>query len=304
MPNTLPRWQEALLERHQLPLAYLDYAQEWFAPLGQKLAAHQNSASRPLVVAVNGCQGSGKSTACDYLCASLEADHQLKAVSLSLDDFYLTRRERLALAEAVHPLLATRGVPGTHDMLLLDSVLDELINPRAPGPVAIPRFDKASDDRFPPQAWGRVADGVDLVLLEGWCLGARPQSEEELTEPVNALEREDDPDGRWRFYANTALEQDFLPLYQRIDHWVMLQAPSFDCVYRWRLEQEQKLAARAGNKGSDRVMDESQVLRFIQYFERLTLHCLEHLPPGVDDLYRLDAGRQVIAHEEHSGAES
>lgn len=297
MPNALAGWQEALLERHQLDPVYLDYAQQWFAPLGRRLMMHQSGANRSLVVGINGCQGSGKSTACDYLRTHLMAEHGRRVVTLSLDDFYLTRHERQALGRWVHPLLATRGVPGTHDLDLLRVTLDALTDRSDSRPVAIPRFDKAVDDRLPEDDWERVSAGVDMVLLEGWCLGALPQTAQELAEPVNALERAEDPDGRWRTYSNRVLERDFLSLYPRIDHWVMLLAPSFDCVYRWRLEQEQKLAARADAGGAERIMNETEVARFIQYFERLTRQCLEQLPARVDDLFRLDAGRRVVAVE-------
>jgi len=131
MPNELPQWQIALLERHQLPPAYLRYAQKWFDPLAEWLAGHQFGAKRPLLVAVNGCQGSGKTTVCDYLAALLEADHGCRVVALSLDDFYLTRAQREVLARSVHPLLATRGVPGTHDMQLLEQTLEALLAPAA-----------------------------------------------------------------------------------------------------------------------------------------------------------------------------
>lgn len=298
MPEGLPQWQEELLRRHQLPQAYLGHAQQWFAPLAKTLAEHHNSAHRPILVAVNGCQGSGKSTVCDYLRAALEADYSLRAVSLSLDDFYLTHEQRQELAQVVHPLLATRGVPGTHDMTLLNHTLDALLDPVATGPVAIPRFDKAVDDRRPESAWDRVGPGVDLVLLEGWCMGARPQSGAALAEPANALERDEDPDGRWRSYVNDVLAREFEPLYQRVDQWVMLRAPSFDCVYRWRMEQEQKLAASAPAGASDRIMNEAQLSRFIQYYQRLTDHCLEQLPEKAHHLYALDEQRQVTAYSQ------
>ena len=302
MPEGLPGWQEDLLRRHQLPPAYLGHAQQWFAPLAKILKEHQNSANRPILVAVNGCQGSGKSTVCDYLRAVLEADYSLQVVSLSLDDFYLTREQRQHIAQTVHPLLATRGVPGTHDMALLKHTLDALLAPAAADPVAIPRFDKTRDDRRPESAWDRVRAGVDLVLLEGWCLGARPQAVAALTEPANALERDEDADGRWRSYVNDVLAREFAPLYRRVDQWVMLRAPSFACVYRWRMEQEQKLATSAPAGVSDQIMDAAQLSRFIQYYERLTDHCLEYLPAQVHHLYVLDEQRRVTDYSHHGSA--
>lgn len=297
MTDSLLSWQGEFREQHQLPHAYLEHAQFWFDPVAGALSVHQNSAQRSVLVAINGCQGSGKTTLCDYLCAVLRASHGLEAVSLSLDDFYLTREQRRQLAADVHPLLATRGVPGTHDLPLLQRTLDALL--ASGGPVRVPRFDKARDDRRPEADWDVVAGPIDLVLLEGWCMGARPQPVADLDPPRNELERREDADGRWRNYVNEALRQDFLPLYQRVDLWLMLQAPSFDCVYRWRLEQERKLARKAaageGGGGAVGVMDEAQLARFIQHYQRLTEHCLAVLPPLVDYLFILDEERRITA---------
>ena len=97
MAEPLPDWQGAFLEQHRLHPAYLDSALKWFAPLGELLAEHHNGAQRPLLVGVNGCQGSGKSTLCDFLCHWLLGERELRAVALSLDDFYLTLAERTYL---------------------------------------------------------------------------------------------------------------------------------------------------------------------------------------------------------------
>jgi len=281
-------WQQTFLERHRLAPSYLATAQKWFDPLTDALVAHHHGAARALLVAINGCQGSGKTTLTDYLACALAARHGLNAISLSLDDCYLGRLERARLAAEVHPLLATRGVPGTHDMSLLQHTLDALLS--FAGPVSLPGFDKALDDRCASASCRRVETAPDLVLLEGWCLGARPGP---VGEPVNELERREDPDGRWRRFVNEALARDFLPLYRRVDRWIMLRAPSFDCVYRWRLEQERKLAAVRG-AGASGIMDERALARFIMHYQRLTEGCLQDLPGRVDHLLVLDEDRQVI----------
>lgn len=290
-------WQEAFCSQHRLGQDYLLHAQKWFDPLADALAGHQHGASHPLLVAVNGCQGSGKTTLCAYLCSRLAAQHQLRVLALSLDDFYLSRAERQALAADTHPLLGTRGVPGTHDMALLGATLEGLLVPGAPHPVAVPRFDKARDDRRPRTAWDEVAAPLDIVLLEGWCLGARPQEAAQLVAPVNQLERLEDADGRWRGYVNAALARDYLALYQRVDCWVMLQAPSFASVYTWRLEQEEKLRAASGGAGQG-LMGEAELARFIQFYQRLTEHCLATLPAQVDHLYTLDARRRISGYRQ------
>jgi len=287
MAEPLPDWQSKLLQDNQLPGQYLLDAQKWFKPMADLLVEHQNSAGRCLLIAINGSQGSGKSTLCDYLVEYLANAHQCRSVALSLDDFYLTAPQRRQLAIDVHPLFATRGVPGTHDMGLLSRTLDSLLAGEAS---RIPRFDKAVDDRVPDAAWDHTDAGLQIVFLEGWCMGATPQAIDELATPVNSLESREDADGRWRNYVNAVLSQKFSPLYQRVDEWIMLQAPSFDCVFRWRLEQEQKLAARRDGEG---LMNERQIARFIQHYQRLTEHCLRSLPARVNHLFRLDEQRTV-----------
>ena len=295
-PGGQARWQRGFIDQHQLDGAYLDSARIWFMPLVHILSMHQNKAKRPLLVAVNGSQGSGKTTLCDYLVAALQAEHGLRALALSLDDFYLGARQRQALATEVHPLFATRGVPGTHDMRLLELTLDGLLaTGGSDRSVRVPRFDKAVDDRRPESQWDDIAGGVDVVLLEGWCMGALAQNASELVAPGNTLEAEEDPTGAWRSHVNDVLQRDFPALYQRVDVWLMLQAPSFDCVFRWRLEQEQKLAARVAADSAG-VMSEEQIARFIMYYQRITEHCLARLPGRVDHLYCLDEQRRVIAH--------
>lgn len=289
MAEPLPDWQLRFLEQHALPEAYLVTALKWFTPVAEIIAGHQSGAGRPYLVAVNGSQGSGKTTLCDYLRASLLA-RGLSCVALSLDDFYLTRDQRLALAEQVHPLLATRGVPGTHDMTLMADTIGHLLAGEA---AAVPRFDKSADDRQPAARWDHVDAGVDVILLEGWCLGAVAQPVEDLIEPINTLERAEDGEGRWRQYANQVLGASFPSIYARVDEWIMLRAPSFECVYRWRLEQEHKLAAVSSGSG---VMTDEQVARFIQFYQRLTEHCLAQLPRQVNHLFTLDEQRAVVSY--------
>lgn len=297
-----PDWQQALLQRHQLGAVYLESAQKWFAPLAEGLATHQRRARRPVMFGLNGCQGSGKTTLVDYLCEALWHEHGLRSASVSLDDFYLTHAERQALARQVHPLFATRGVPGTHDTTLMRQTLRSALA-EEPGEVALPRFDKSRDDRHPAPDWDRVELPLDVVLLEGWCLGVEAQPPRDLAAPINALERDEDPDGTWRGYVNDTLARDFPPVYALVDRWIMLQAPSFDCVQRWRQEQEEKLRERLGPGALDRTMDAAAVARFVQHYQRLTEVALATLPGRVDYLFRLDEQRQVLAATSPGGGD-
>ena len=157
----------------------------------------------------------------------------------------------------------------------------------------MPRFDKALDDRLPPAAWDRVPAGVQVVIFEGWCVGARPQAEAALAQPVNALERDDDPDGVWRRYVNAALAGPYQALFARIDVLALLAAPGFDSVLGWRGQQEQELRARAGVNAPG-VMGDAALVRFIQHYERLTRHMLTEMPPRADILARLAEDRTPV----------
>jgi D-glycerate 3-kinase len=284
---------QELLQQQRLPEAYLATAAQWFDPVATAIAA-QKTDGEPLLVGLNGSQGSGKSTLAEYLKLLWQYDFNLHTETLSLDDVYLTHAQRLQLADTVHPLLATRGVPGTHDIALAQATLERLQNSATQSGCRVPRFDKASDDRQPESQWHRVDRPVDIILFEGWCLGVDPQQPTELDHAVNELEQNEDSDGHWRGYVNDAIARDYIPLYDLVQHWVMLKAPSFDCVYRWRLEQEDKL--RLSNSAGKQVMDAAGVTRFIQHYQRLTEHGLRTLPDRVDHCLHLDSNRQVTRY--------
>jgi D-glycerate 3-kinase len=270
------------------------------APILAALAPALAAARRPLVVGLGGAQGAGKSTVAAALADALAAGGRRAAV-LSLDDLYLDRAARARLADTVHPLFATRGPPGTHDVALGAAVLDGLA---AGAPVALPRFDKAADAPRPPAEWPTVNAPGDasaaVVVFEGWCVGARPEPASALGRPVNALEAAEDPDGRWRRAVRAALGGAYQALWARVDVLAFLAAPGWDVVPGWRLEQERALAA-AGGRGAG-VMDAAGVARFVQYFERVTRHMLAELPARADVTVRLDARRRVVGVEGRPGA--
>ena len=241
------------------------------------------------VFGISGLQGSGKSTLAAQLVDAAIA-RGLHAIAVSVDDFYLDAPERRRLARGIHPLLATRGPPGTHDVALARATLDALRDRR---PVRLPAFDKLGDRRLP-DAQGREARDVDLVVFEGWFLGVPAEPDEALATAVNALERDEDSDGAWRHYCNDALARDYPALWQRIDRLLFLQPPGFDIVPGWRWQQEQALQsldpARAG-------MTRAQVERFVQHYERVSRQALRTLPGIADVVVPLDDRRRVATAE-------
>jgi D-glycerate 3-kinase len=179
-------------------------------------------------------------------------------------------------------------------MDLLHATLDALMDGGENATTSVPRFDKARDDRRAPSDWDSVKSPVDIVIVEGWCMGALAQTEQQLVRATNALEAEKDLDGRWRSGVNQALSEQFSSLYRRVDQWLMLQAPSFDCVYRWRLEQEHKLAESLSHNSELKLMSDLEVAEFIQYYQRITEQCLLDLPGRVNHLFQLDDDREIV----------
>ena len=262
-----------LIAAEALPRDYRDIVEDSWRPVAGFIAMCAGT-KRPLLVGVNGAQGSGKSTLCRFL-EVLLAEGGLRAATLSLDDLYLTRAERAEAAEDHHRLFATRGVPGTHDVALGEAVIDALAAGRT---ASVPRFDKAVDDRAPDST--TIEPPVDVVLFEGWCVGAVPQSADALREPLNALERDEDPDGVWRREVNRRLATDYAGLFERLDMLLMLRIADFAAVRAHRLLQEQKLARR--NPNGPALMDEAALDRFVMHYERLTRHMLEEMPTRAD----------------------
>ncbi|MFT4077336.1 MAG: kinase [Asticcacaulis sp.] len=208
---------------------------------------------------------------------------------LSLDDLYLAPDQRPV---DISPLFVTRGVPGTHDVALGECVIDAL---KTGQPVHLPRFDKATDAPKPVSEWPEVT-APDIILLEGWCVGARPQTESDLAAPANELERERDPQGVWRRYVNAQLAGPYRQLFARIDRLVLLAAPGFEVVGAWRTQQEHDLSRmleKTGQAGT-KVMSDAQIAQFIQHYERLTRYILSEMPQRADLVLRLDANRTLL----------
>lgn len=264
-----------------LPEALLSYQSSLYQPLADWVVAN-----RLRLVGIQGTQGSGKSTLAEVLKWHLEMGG-LRVEVLSIDDLYLSRADRQALAQNTHPLLATRGVPGTHDVALGREIFSWVQS--GSGSYALPRFDKAQDDRAPRSHWHHCETPPDVLLFEGWCVGLAAQSGTALGQPVNELEAREDTAGDWRRYVNDQLQQFYEPWFAQLDALIVLQAPGFEQVFAWRKKQEEALRARKQGKG---IMDETALRRFISHYERLTRHALVTLPDKADVLIPLAADQQ------------
>ena len=285
------------MERRNLPDNFLQTIENSYMQVASQIANAQRSKKGTLLVSFNGAQGSGKSTITAFLKLILFEHFDLFTAEVSIDDFYLKRDQRKELSESVHPLFITRGVPGTHDVKLAVETIDCLKHCSENNPCKIPAFDKAIDDRLPVSDWPVIQQKVSIILFEGWCNHAPVQAAELLSDPINHLEREEDQQVIWREYANRQLENYHRLLFSQADMLIYLQVPSFEKVYEWRGLQEKKLAFQK-QQSPDlnlRVMDDQQLARFIQHYERITRSCLTALPGSADIVLELNAEHGIDA---------
>ena len=282
------------LQETSLPDSVAFNFMSWHAGITQSLAQRAKTADNPPLIGFSGCQGSGKSTLVALIAKVMREVYGVSTVVLSLDDFYLTKAARAALAESIHPLFATRGVPGTHDLALLNETITALRQPA--GAVPVPEFDKAGDDRTEMVHWRQVSAPVQLILLEGWCVGLSPQSESELEVPINPMEAEQDPSLIWRREVNRQLANGYADVFGELDALLLLQAPSFDAVFEWRWQQEQRLSEQFQKDHPDKpdpTMSRSEVTDFVLHYQRLTEHALKTLPDQADFVWELATDRSV-----------
>ena len=229
--NTRAALQSVLarfLQEASLPDSVAFTFMRWYAGVTQSLAQQAKTADIAPIVGFSGCQGSGKSTLVALMAKVMREVYGVSTVVLSLDDFYFTKAARAALVESIHPLFATRGVPGTHDLALLNETISALRQPGAGGAVPVPAFDKALDDRTEMVHWRQVSAPVQLIFLEGWCVGLSPQSESELEAPINPMEAEQDPSLVWRSEVNRQLATGYAGVFGNLNALLLLQAPSFE----------------------------------------------------------------------------
>ncbi|MEJ2258203.1 MAG: kinase [Woeseiaceae bacterium] len=290
-------WMTEMARREGLPAGYVSDFLEFVLPLVRGVSQIRERLGRPVIVGISGAQGAGKSTLAAFIREWLMRENGLAALNLTLDDFYLAKEERSRLAREVHPLFATRGVPGTHDGAFALSVMEQLIRPTSPS-IPIPAFDKATDDRRPEDEWPVVESPADVVLFEGWCVGAKPQGADRLVAPLNPLESKEDPDGSWRRYVNERLGGDYRALFAKLDALVMLRVPSFGKVREWRGLQEDGLRSRSRASADSRPpragQSRAELDRFILHFERLTRHMLDTMPRYADAVLPLNNAHRII----------
>ena len=244
----------------------------FYLPLSKWIYSVYQKDKKTKIIGLSGGQGAGKSTITSILKLIFKKKYGLDLCVFSIDDFYKTKSERIRMSKEIHPLFATRGVPGTHDIKLLNKVIQKLKKKKF-NSVLIPKFDKSKDDRFKKTKWQKIKKTPHIIILEGWCVGAIHQKKSELLRPINTIEKKFDKRLIWRNKVNNLLKNEYKKLFNKIDKLVYLKAPDFNHIFKWRLLQEQKLKLTSKSK---KTMSKTQIKEFIMFYERITKHMMKN----------------------------
>jgi D-glycerate 3-kinase len=247
---------------------------------------------KPYFVGLAGGQGTGKTTTSSIIKIILEKYFKLKVFKISIDDFYKTRKERISLSKKVHPMLLTRGVPGTHD---INMMLDFFKKSKAKKfkNMKLPNFNKAIDDRFPKNKWNTIKQRPDVIIFEGWCVGARAETNKTLKRSINSMEKANDDKLVWRKYVNQQLKTKYKKLYSQLNCMIYLKAKNFSLLQKWRLKQEHKLWLKTKKKGGHKIMSKGDVINFMQTYQRITQNMFKNMPKYASIILNLNSNHQI-----------
>ena len=262
----------------------LGQLKNFYFPICKKIYKDYKKNNRIKIIGLTGGQGAGKSTITQIIKLILNYKYNLKVAHFSIDDFYKTLKERTKLSKNVHELFRTRGVPGTHDIKLLRKTFFDLTKKNFK-PVLVPTFDKSRDDRASKKKWKKINQQPQIIIFEGWCVGAKSQKNKDLIKPINILEKKKDSKIIWRNRVNKELKKDYRKIFDKMDSLVFLKVPNFECVYKWRLLQEKKLQLTSNGK---KIMSAIQVREFIMYYQRITMQMLKDLTNKANAVLYLD----------------
>ena len=270
--------KEKMIKSFLIPICF------WIAKKANK--------QKPYFIGLAGGQGTGKTTISSIIKIILEKYFKMKVFKISIDDFYKTRKERINLSKKIHPMLMTRGVPGTHDIkMMLDFFKKAKSNKFKK--LKLPNFNKAIDDRFPKKNWNNIYEQPDIIIFEGWCVGARAEINKTLKRPINSLEKTNDQNLVWRKYVNQQLKTKYKKLYSQLNCMIYLKAKNFSLLQKWRLKQEKKLWLKTKNKSSHKIMSKGDVINFMQTYQRITQNMFKNMPKYASIILNLNDNHQI-----------
>ena len=254
--------------------------------------AKKANEKKPLMIGLAGGQGSGKTTISSILTLILKKYFKLNVFKISIDDFYKTRKDRKVLSITKHSLLMTRGVPGTHDIDLMLKFFKKVKSKKFKS-LKVPKFNKAIDDRYKKNLWYKLKSKPDVVIFEGWCVGAQAQKSKQLRKPINSLEKVRDQSIKWRLYVNNQLKTKYKTLFKQLDGLLYLKAKNFNILKNWRLKQERKLWIQTKNKKNLKIMSSGDVINFMQTYQRITQQMFKDAIKNSSIIMNLNNNHQI-----------
>ena len=246
----------------------------------------------PLIVGLAGGQGSGKTTISSIISLILKKYFKLKVFKISIDDFYKTKKQREILSKNKHSLLLTRGVPGTHDIKIMLDFFRKIKTKNFKS-LKLPKFNKANDDRYKKKHWYKLKSRPDVVIFEGWCVGAKPQSLRLLKKPINTIEKAYDKSLKWRRFVNLQLKTNYKKLYSQLDSLLYLKVKNFNLLKKWRIKQEEKLWLKAKSRKNLKIMNKKEVINFMQTYQRITEQMFKDAPKYSSIIMNLNKNHQI-----------
>ena len=254
--------------------------------------AKKTNNKKPYFVGLAGGQGTGKTTISSIIKIILEKYFRLKVFKISIDDFYKTRKERLELSKKIHPMLITRGVPGTHDIQLILNFFKKTMSKNFKK-IELPNFNKAIDDRSPKKNWFKIKEKPDVIIFEGWCVGANAELNKTLKKSINSLEKANDKKFIWRKYVNQQLKTNYKKLYSQLNCMIYLKAKNFSLLQKWRLKQEYKLKLKTKRSSGHKIMNKGDVINFMQTYQRITENMFKKMPKYASIILNLNSNHQI-----------
>ena len=270
--------KEKIIKSFLIPISF------WIAKKAEK--------KRSYIVGLSGGQGSGKTTISSLISIILRKCFKLNVFTISIDDFYKKRKERFLLSKKIHPSLMTRGVPGTHDInMMLDFF--KRIKRKEFRSLRLPKFNKAIDDRYNKKLWYSIKKRPDIIIFEGWCVGAKAEKNNTLKQPINSFEKLRDKKLIWRRYVNKQLQSKYKQLYDQLNCLLYIKSNNFSLLRKWRIKQETKLRLKNKRSNRNKIMSNKEVINFMQTYQRVTQNMLKTVPKNASIILNLNTNHQI-----------
>ena len=189
-------------------------------------------------------------------------------------------------------MLLTRGVPGTHDINMMLSFFKKVKGKKFKK-LKLPTFNKAIDDRFSKNRWYNLKNKPDVIIFEGWCVGAKSEKNNTLKKTINLMEKAKDQKQIWRKYVNDQLKSKYKNLYSQLNCLIYLKAKNFNLLQKWRLKQERKLWLSSKRKSNLKIMSKGDVLNFMQTYQRITQNMFRYMPKYASIILKLNSNHQI-----------